>query len=94
MVTTGASLLLSPLLWDHYLSMLVLPAALLADRGRPWAIALPVVAWLPVIDESWTVLYPAIAMTATFLPFIARTGRPEPLGEASAAAESGAESAA
>ncbi|MGD8682394.1 MAG: glycosyltransferase family 87 protein, partial [Chloroflexota bacterium] len=33
-VTATASLLLSPLLWDHYLTMLVLPAAFLAARGR------------------------------------------------------------
>jgi len=37
-VTATASLLLSPLLWDHYLVMLVLPAAFLASRGQPWAL--------------------------------------------------------
>ena len=46
-VTVGASLLLSPLIWDHYLAMLVLPAAMFADRGRPAAIALPLLSWLP-----------------------------------------------
>ncbi len=39
-VTVSASLLLSPLLWDHYLAMLVLPAAFLANRGH-WALVLP-----------------------------------------------------
>ena len=47
MVTIGATLLLAPLLWDHYLAGLVLPAAFLAQRGRPWGLALPLLAWLP-----------------------------------------------
>ena len=36
-VTATASLLLSPLLWDHYLAMLVLPAAFLAAAVVPGA---------------------------------------------------------
>jgi alpha-1,2-mannosyltransferase len=66
MVTLGASLLLSPLLWDHYLAMLVLPAAFLAQRGRPWAILLPLATWLP--HE----LLGVVAVAATLLPFLAR----------------------
>ena len=77
-VTVMASLLLSPLLWDHYLAMLVLPAAFLAQRGRPWAIFLPLAAWLPVIDESWAFLYPVIVIGATLLPFSAQGPRPAP----------------
>lgn len=71
-VTVAGSLLLSPLLWDHYLAMLVLPAAFLAQHGRPWAIFLPLLAWLPVLLGTWTVLYPLIAIVAMFLPFLAR----------------------
>ena len=37
-VTVMATLLLAPLLWDHYLTMLIIPAAFVASRGRPWAI--------------------------------------------------------
>ena len=47
MVTIGATLLLAPLLWDHYLATLLLPAAFLAQRGRTWGLALPLLAWLP-----------------------------------------------
>ena len=41
MVTIGATLLLAPLLWDHYLAALLLPAAFLAQRGRWWGLLLP-----------------------------------------------------
>jgi hypothetical protein len=70
MVTLGASLLLSPLLWDHYLAMLILPAAFLAQRGRPWALALPLLSWLPA--EA----LPFVVVVATLLPFIARAPAP------------------
>ena len=46
--------------------MLVLPAAMLADRGRPVAIALPLLFWLPAE------LLPFVALLATILPFRAR----------------------
>jgi hypothetical protein len=65
-VTVTASLLLSPLLWDHYLSMLVLPAAFLAQRGRPWGLALPLLSWLP------PVALPFVVLLAVGAPFLAR----------------------
>ena len=61
--TVGASLLLAPLLWGHYLVGLLLPAALLADRGRRWGILLPLLGWLP----------------EPFLPFVALAGALLPL---------------
>ena len=76
MVTLMASLLLSPLLWDHYLVALILPAAFLAQRGRSWALLLPLAAWLPV--EA----YPFVVVVAMFLPFLARA--PEPQSEVDA----------
>jgi hypothetical protein len=65
-VCTTASLLLSPLLWDHYLAMLVLPAAFLAQRGRPLALLLPLLTWLPAEFQ------PLVVLAATGLPFLAR----------------------
>jgi hypothetical protein len=59
----GASLLLAPLLWAHYLVALILPAALLAQRGRPVAILLPLLAWAP----------------EPLLPFVALLGAAAPL---------------
>ena len=65
-VTATASLLLMPLLWDHYLAMLMLPAALLAARGRPWGLALPLLSWLP------PVALPFVVIAGVWLPFLAR----------------------
>ena len=66
MVTAAASLLLAPLLWDHYLSMLMLPAAFLFERGRRWAIVLPLLSSIP------TPFTPLVAVAALLLPFLAR----------------------
>jgi hypothetical protein len=77
-VTTMASLLLVPLLWDHYLAMLALPAALLAARGRPWGLALPLLSWLPAPA------IPFVVIAAVWLPFLAReqvADVPEPAAE-------------
>jgi alpha-1,2-mannosyltransferase len=77
-VTASASLLLSPLLWDHYLSMLVLPAAFLAQRGRRWALILPLLTWLPVFVPAATFLFPLLAFGGTVLPLLARAPRSMP----------------
>jgi hypothetical protein len=66
MVTLGSTLLLSPVLWPHYLVGLLLPAAFLAQRGRSWALCLPLLAWLP------TQFLPLLAIAATLLPLLAR----------------------
>ena len=36
-----ASQFLSPVLWDHYALVMLLPTAWLLDRGHPWAAAIP-----------------------------------------------------
>jgi hypothetical protein len=70
MVTLGASLLLTPMLWDHYLVTLLLPAAFLAERIRPAFILLPLLAWLP------GPVVPVVVVAATLLPFAAPDRRP------------------
>ncbi|MGO9178367.1 MAG: glycosyltransferase family 87 protein [Candidatus Limnocylindrales bacterium] len=60
-----ATLLLVPLLWPHYLVLLVLPAALLAARGRPWGLALPLLAWLP------GPILPLVALGGCWAPMLA-----------------------
>jgi hypothetical protein len=73
MVTISATLLLAPLLWDHYLASLLLPAAFLAQRGRTWGLALPLLGWLPAP------LLPLVAVAGTIAPFLAeRDGREQP----------------
>ena len=47
-VTLTATTLLSPLLWVHYLTVLIVPAALMASRGRRLAVFIPLLLWLPM----------------------------------------------
>jgi hypothetical protein len=72
-VTLMSTLILSPLLWDHYLINLLVPAAFLAARGRAWGLALPLLAWLPLP------LLPLVAIAGMLLPFLA-SDRGEPAG--------------
>ena len=65
-VTLMATLLLSPLLWDHYLTNLIVPGALLAARGRRIGVLLPLLGWLPLI------VLPFVATLAMLLPFTVR----------------------
>lgn len=46
-ITAMATLLVAPFIHPHYLVLLLLPAALLMDRGHGWAFALPLLGWLP-----------------------------------------------
>lgn len=63
-VTVVATLLLSPLLWEHYLTLLLLPAAFLASRGRIWGLGLLLLGWLPAP------VLPFVALLALWLPFL------------------------
>jgi hypothetical protein len=65
-VTLMATLLVTPLLWDHYLTHLLVPGALLAARGRRWGVLLPLLGWLPLI------LLPFVSVAGMLLPFLAR----------------------
>jgi hypothetical protein len=74
-VSIGATLLLSPLLWNHYLTHIWIVSAFLAARGRWWGILLPLLTWLPQEMLGFT------AVATTLLPFLARDSRdaaPEP----------------
>ncbi len=59
-----ATLLVVPLLWPHYLVLLVLPGALLAARGRAWGLALPLLAWLP------GPILPLVALAGCWAPVV------------------------
>jgi hypothetical protein len=86
-VTAMATILVAPLLWDHYLTMLLLPAAFLASRGRTWALLLPLLCWTPQILATafpstrgvGEVVLPLLAMAGLLLPFVA-PARGEPAG--------------
>lgn len=64
-----ASQMLSPLLWDHYAVILLLPVALLLQRRQWWAAAIPLVTWMPI-----DALYPAVFASGLLGPIL--TGSP------------------
>ena len=60
-----ASQLVSPLLWDHYAMLLLLPVALLLERRQWWAVVIPLATWLP-----FDVVYPAAFAVALLGPVV------------------------
>lgn len=78
-VTAVASQLVSPIVWAHYAVVLLLPVAFLLERRQWWAVALPIVTWLPV-DAVYPVVF-AIGLLAPVAPFTTRleSGRRVPV---------------
>ena len=60
LVTVIASQLASPILWDHYAMLLLLPVAYLLSAGRWWALAIPLVTAWPLVGVTPAIAYPAI----------------------------------
>jgi alpha-1,2-mannosyltransferase len=56
--------LLSPILWDHYAIVLLLPTAWLLDRGRMWALAIPLVTTWLLVGITPPVIYPIVYAAA------------------------------
>ncbi|MCY7419587.1 MAG: DUF2029 domain-containing protein [Chloroflexi bacterium] len=67
-----ASLLLSPLLWSHYLLSLLVPLALILERGYRWVLLLFATTWIPVLFSGTNFIYPLlviiVAALVTWLP--------------------------
>ena len=64
--------LVSPLLWDHYAILLLLPVAWLMERGHWWAIALPIATSLPLLGLVPPAIYPlefAICLLALMVSY-------------------------
>lgn len=66
-VAVVASQLLSPLLWDHYAMLALLPVALLLQRRHWWAAAIPLLTWL-----SFDPAYPLVFGVALVGPILAQ----------------------
>ena len=64
LVAVVASQLLSPILWDHYALLLLLPVAWLLDRGRWWAALIPLASSVVLVGVIPPVVYP-LAFGAT-----------------------------
>ena len=64
-----ASQLISPILWDHYALMLLLPIAWLLSRGHRWAALIPLATAAPLVQVIPPVTY-AICYWATLLAVV------------------------
>jgi hypothetical protein len=89
LVVVIASQLLSPVLWDHYAMLLLLPVAYLLHRRQWWALAIPLATSILVIDVTPPVVYP-LAFWVTLVGVIAvglrEAATGSPTGETTASA--------
>ena len=69
MVAVIASQLLSPILWDHYALLLLLPVAWLMDRGYWWAAVFVLATPVLIVGQLPPWIYPA-AFWATLVAVI------------------------
>jgi hypothetical protein len=58
LATVIASQLLSPVLWDHYAMLLLLPVAFLLDRRQWWSAAIPLATSIFIIGIAPPIAYP------------------------------------
>jgi hypothetical protein len=72
-----ASQLISPILWDHYALMLLLPVAWLISRGRRWAVLIPLATSVPAVGLVPPITY-AVCYWLTLVAVV-REGRTDPL---------------
>ena len=70
LVVVVASQLLSPILWDHYAMLLLLPVAWLLDRGRAWAALIPLATCVALVGVIPPVVYP-LAFAVTLVALLA-----------------------
>jgi alpha-1,2-mannosyltransferase len=70
LATVIVSQLVSPILWDHYAVLLLLPVAYLLSAGRWWALVVPLATSWPLVDVTPPVVYP-LAFWGTLLATVA-----------------------
>jgi hypothetical protein len=70
-----ASQLISPILWDHYALMLLLPVAWLISRGWWWTMLIPLATSVPLVGISPPIVYPLAFWLA--LGAVVASGRSE-----------------
>jgi hypothetical protein len=73
LVVVVASQLLSPVLWDHYAMLLLLPVAYLLARGYAWAALVPLATSVLVLPITPAAAYPVVF--AVTLVALIRVGR-------------------
>jgi hypothetical protein len=76
-----ASQLLSPVLWDHYAVLLLIPVAWLLDRGHVWAMLVPLATSIFLVGVTPAAVYPlSFALTLVVVLVVradAAPGSPE-----------------
>jgi hypothetical protein len=78
MAVVVASQLVSPILWDHYALMLLLPVAWLLDRRRWWVAAIPLATAVPIALSLPPIVYPLLYwITLIAILWEGRRGRAE-----------------
>jgi alpha-1,2-mannosyltransferase len=80
LVAVVASQLLSPVLWDHYAMLLLLPIAYLLERGHWWAVLVPLSSAVFLIGLTPPIAYPLafwVAMATVAIVGL-RMREPEP----------------
>lgn len=85
LVAVIASQLVSPILWDHYAVLLLLPVAYLLAAGRWWAAVIPLATAWPLVGVTPPIVYPVVfwvTLVAVFLVGHAATDPRQSLGEA------------
>ena len=60
MVAFAAAQLVSPILWDHYAIVLLLPTAWLLDRGHRWAALIPLATPVFLVGTEPPIAYPVV----------------------------------
>jgi len=60
LATVVATQLVSPILWNHYATLLLLPVAYLLAAGRWWALAIPLVTAWPLVGVTPPAAYPIV----------------------------------
>jgi hypothetical protein len=80
LATVVASQLLSPVLWDHYAMLLLLPVAYLLGKRQWWAAAIPLATSATLVFGAPPAVYP-IAFWVTLIAVVAVGLRPDRDGD-------------
>jgi hypothetical protein len=70
LTTVVASQILSPVVWDHYAVVLILPTAWLLERGHRWGVLLMLVTTLPLILFLPSKIYPILFAVGLVAPLL------------------------
>jgi alpha-1,2-mannosyltransferase len=77
LVAVVASQLISPVLWDHYAMLLLLPVAWLLERRQWWAILVPIATSIILVGSLPVVIYPIAFGTCLMAPMVLGWERPQ-----------------